>query len=228
MAWSMSRPSSVILSGAQGGSNVQTTLTFLTPSTVPTASFAWNSISPVAGQPIDVSVMSTFTVVSSIRTLYTRPRFTTSIPISGSVTAFSASQTSSSLIVVSGMVLSVLRERVLQGHPRQQRALHAHGELRNALERHEVAEVLVGRLTVHHLPDRLGEPECVLHAPALDGLGHHRRGRLRDGAALPVEGDVRELAVLHVDGQVQLVAAQRVVVLHVDGALDAAPLVPRR
>src|SRR6478609_8871186 len=137
------------------------------------------------------------------------------MPSSGSTTSFIASVTSSTLTVEvptppvaagtsgrspwsmgAGSVIGVLLgsdEGVLEGHPGQECALDARGELGGAGEGDGVLEdVLVGlhlSLAAHHLEEGLADRLGLGDGLADQELGHHGRRGGRDGAALVVVGD---------------------------------------
>jgi hypothetical protein len=62
----------------------------------------------------------------------------------------------------------------------------------------------------HHPLERAGEGTGLVDRLALHRGGHHRRGRLADRAALAVDAQVGDPAVLDVEEDDDLVAAQRV------------------
>src|SRR4051794_10225905 len=115
---------------------------------------------------------------------------------------------------------SALVERIEQRVPGERRALDAHRELHDALQCLEIAElhrrvrldgvaVLVG--DAHHPLEAAHQGADLLDRAALDGLAHHAGRALRDAAALPADLDVRDGVAIHLQVDVDLVAAQRVV-----------------
>src|SRR4029077_20007745 len=85
--------------------------------------------------------------------------------------------------------LLVLRDAFLQGVPRQHRALDAHGILHDALERDEVAELVLARsfLPRHHLAEVDNQAFDLIDLLSADLLGQHGRRCLRYRAALSLE-----------------------------------------
>src|SRR5918992_988031 len=83
-------------------------------------------------------------------------------------------------------------EGVLEHIPRQDRAFDADRILHDALQRHQVAELLLVRLDVagHHASELTGETPGVLDGGAPDRLRHHRGAGLADRTARPLEGDL--------------------------------------
>ena len=116
------------------------------------------------------------------------------------------------------VVSSGLGGGVLPGHPRQQRALHAGGELGDAGERDAVLEaLLVGlhlALALHQGEELLVDLHRLVDRLADHQVGEHRRRGLRDRAAERVVRHVLDHALGQVHAQRHLVAAGRVDVVH--------------
>src|SRR5579859_7664959 len=110
--------------------------------------------------------------------------------------------------------VSQLLQRHLERDPRQRRALHPDGELPDAGQGDQVAEVVRRGLRtggrMHHRLERGDKTIRFRHRLALELLGHHRGRRLADRAALALEPDVLDHAVPHAQRHADLVAAQRV------------------
>src|SRR5690554_1074361 len=189
------------------------------PSTMPcSACAAWSSITSVSGHAADVRVMSMIACwFSSRSTPYTRPRSTTLMPSSGSMTSRRASSTSAAVATLSAMICSSrLRDRIAQGHPAQQRALDTRRILPHSGERRRIAEevlaLLVQRLAlvVHERLEGLEELVDALHALPHDQVVEDRHGGLGDRAALPLPREVGDGVAVQADAQGHLVAAGRV------------------
>src|SRR5262249_86829 len=102
----------------------------------------------------------------------------------------------------------------LERVPREGRALHAHGELADAGEDGELAERAGRRADVggrrQQAVEPLEEVLAVLERLPFEALGHHRGRGGRDRAAVALEADVLDRAVLDVDEDRERVAAERV------------------
>ena len=102
-----------------------------------------------------------------------------------------------------------------EGVPGEAGALDAHRELAHAGEHGELADRgLVDRLIDgrrDHRVKAVEERDRLVDRAALDGVGHERRGRLRDRAAGALERDVRDAPVVEAQTERQLVAAERIV-----------------
>src|SRR5262249_28337735 len=105
------------------------------------------------------------------------------------------------------------------GVPGEHRALDPARELADAGEGRQLAQGGVRRLVssrrsrqhrVEALDDLPGLPERL----ALEARGHHRRRRLRDGAARALKADVADDAVADVELDGDAIAAEGVVPLH--------------
>src|SRR2546422_2085280 len=105
------------------------------------------------------------------------------------------------------------RQRLLEHVPGQHGALHPDRVLHHSLESDQLAEfVLVGLSGAgHHPPEVADQPLRLLDRLAVHRLGHHRGRALGDRASLPKERDPGYLAVLLVDEDRDLVAAEWVV-----------------
>ena len=124
-------------------------------------------------------------------------------------------------------VLLVLVDAFVQRVPRERRALHAHGELRDALQRLEVAERFRrGRVGLrHHLLELVRQIADLRDGLALHQVRHHRRGCLADRAAASAHADAGEPRAIEVQLHLDLVAAHGVVALGGDvGAFDLLPV----
>ena len=135
------------------------------------------------------------------------------------------------LALLGGLIVVALRaagEGGLQRVPGERGALDAHGVVAHAREDLQLFQVRASGLrprgrrdqVVELLEERLG---LRLRHP-LDALRHHRGGRGRDRAALALEGDLGDAALLvESDRHMLLVAAERVGVLELEiGLLQAA------
>ena len=111
-----------------------------------------------------------------------------------------------------------LRRGVLPGHPGQQGALHARGELGDAGERDAVLEGLLvgldGALALHQGEELLVDAHRLVDRLADHQVGQHGRRGLRDRAAERVVRHVLHHTVGQVDAQRHLVATGRVHVVH--------------
>jgi hypothetical protein len=117
---------------------------------------------------------------------------------------------------------------VLERHPAEERALDPDRVARHSLERDPVPQqFLVGLvLAVHQPAERLRLVKGLGQRPPEDLLGHHRRGRLGDRAALAVDGHGPDPVAVQPQPDRQLVAAHRVVVVHLDLGVLEPPRVP--
>ena len=104
-------------------------------------------------------------------------------------------------------------QRRAQSVPREGRALHADGILRNSRERLELPEVIVRFAAVfarHYVVEFLEQLFGFLGALAFHCLRHHRRRRFRNGATGALEGDIANLAVSDFEINREMIAAERI------------------
>ena len=114
--------------------------------------------------------------------------------------------------------------------PAEQRALDADGEALHALERDDVAQVvlLLGRelRALHDALEGADEPLGLLQRLALEVAGEHGRRGLADRAALALEADLGDAAgVVEAEREHDLVAAERVEPLAPEVGVVEQPLV---
>src|SRR4029077_15351604 len=110
-----------------------------------------------------------------------------------------------------GVLLAL--QRSAQSVPRESRALHAHGILRNSRERLELAEVIVRFGAVfarHDVVESLEQLFGFLGTLAFQCLRHHRRRSFGDGATGALEGDIANLAVSNLEINREMIAAERI------------------
>jgi len=109
-------------------------------------------------------------------------------------------------------VLLALQRRA-QSVPREGRALHADGILRDSRERLELAEVIVRFGAVfarHDVVEFLEQLFGFLGALAFECLRHHRGRSFGDGATGALEGDIANLAVSNLEINREMIAAERI------------------
>src|SRR5919197_3872681 len=106
----------------------------------------------------------------------------------------------------------LLTQRLLEDVPGQHCALDPDRVLDHALQRDEIAELVLFRidLTGHHPPEIPGQVRGVVDGLPLHRFGEHGGGGLRDGAPLALERDVGDVTVVDFREHRDLVAAQRV------------------
>src|SRR3954466_3814049 len=112
-------------------------------------------------------------------------------------------------MLLSGDVLVAL-ERGLERMPRQARALHPHRKLTHTGEHRQLSQIL-GRLIGwrrHYVMKTLEQFAGFADGVALDGIGHERRGRLRNGTAATLERDVGDHVAVDLHVQVQPITAE--------------------
>lgn len=106
------------------------------------------------------------------------------------------------------------RKRFLSGMPCERGAFDAHGEFQYAFERFQLAEFLSAeRLgAAHHAEEPFDKLLCFCRGFAGKFLGHDRGRGLADRTAVSVKLDLGDFAVADAGGDLNLVAAQWVVV----------------
>src|SRR5216684_1304626 len=107
-------------------------------------------------------------------------------------------------------------ERGADRVPGQGRALDAARELAHAGEDGELAELGGGAAVPRrrqHVVEPAEELVCLADGLAFEARGHHRGGRLGDGAARALEADIADHARLDVEVDPDLVPAEGVVAL---------------
>src|SRR5262245_28557895 len=111
--------------------------------------------------------------------------------------------------------------------PCQRRALHADRELAHAREYLELFEPVRRPYSGDHRVELLEERGELGLRPALHGLAHERRRRGRDRAPGAFPADVLDPVAVHLRGDGDLVAAERVVARRAARRLLDQPRVPR-
>jgi hypothetical protein len=117
-------------------------------------------------------------------------------------------------------------QRLAEGRPREERALHPDRKLLHAFERLQVAQVHVARdrPPVQEVPERIRQALHLRPALPHEELGEHRPGGDADGAPPALHRGIVDAAVPQLEGHLHLVPADGVqaVVLHV-GIAEVLP-----
>src|ERR1022692_1967636 len=112
--------------------------------------------------------------------------------------------------------------------PREVGALDARRVIAHAAEDDQLAEVLAdGSVGGQQLVELVEQFERFLAGLALEAFGHQGRGSRGDGAARTDKADVDDDVVLHLDEELQLVAAERIVAIGLARGVRHGMAIPR-